>query len=64
MTKMIECPTLMQSTTHIYEVRPRKDHRGVNLICDALPFGCGTTDQMLSAMQSDTRSTTAGHMML
>ncbi len=27
------------STTHIYEVRPRKDHRGVDLISDALPFG-------------------------
>jgi hypothetical protein len=24
---------------HIYEVRPRKDHRGVNLISDVLPFG-------------------------
>jgi len=24
---------------HIYEVRPRKAHRGVNLISDALPFG-------------------------
>jgi hypothetical protein len=23
----------------IYEVRPRKDHRGVTLISDALPFG-------------------------
>ena len=23
---------------HVYEVRPRKDHRGVNLISDALPF--------------------------
>jgi len=29
----------MPSTTHIYEVRPRKDKRGVTLICDALPFG-------------------------
>jgi hypothetical protein len=29
----------MQSTMHAYEVRPRKDHRGVNLISDALPFG-------------------------
>ena len=28
----------MQST-HVYEVRPRKDHRGVDLISDALPFG-------------------------
>ena len=25
--------------THTYEVRPRKDHRGGNLISDALPFG-------------------------
>ena len=25
--------------THIYEVRPRKDKRGVDLISDALPFG-------------------------
>jgi len=24
---------------HIYEVRPRKDKRGVDLISDALPFG-------------------------
>jgi hypothetical protein len=24
---------------HVYEVRPRKDHRGANLISDALPFG-------------------------
>ena len=24
---------------HLYEVRPRKDHRGVNLISDVLRFG-------------------------
>ena len=24
---------------HLYEVRPRKDRRGVDLITDALPFG-------------------------
>src|SRR6266481_1212709 len=24
---------------HVYEVRSRKDHRGVNLVSDALPFG-------------------------
>jgi hypothetical protein len=29
----------MQSTIHVYEVRPRKNHRGVDLIADALPFG-------------------------
>jgi hypothetical protein len=27
------------SSQHVYEIRPRKDHRGVNLISDALPFG-------------------------
>jgi hypothetical protein len=29
----------MTSSQHVYEVRPRKDRRGVNLISDALPFG-------------------------
>jgi len=24
---------------HVYEIRPRKDHRGFDLISDALPFG-------------------------
>jgi hypothetical protein len=24
---------------HLYEIRPRKDHRGVDLISDALPVG-------------------------
>jgi hypothetical protein len=24
---------------HLYEIRPQKDHRGVDLISDALPFG-------------------------
>jgi hypothetical protein len=32
-------PTPAMQRTHVYEVRPRKDHRGVNLISDALPFG-------------------------
>jgi hypothetical protein len=26
-------------TVHLFEVRLRKDHRGVDLISDALPFG-------------------------
>ena len=30
---------LMTSSQHLYEVRPRKDKRGVDLISDALPFG-------------------------
>jgi hypothetical protein len=29
----------MTSSRHVYELRPRKDHRGVDLISDALPFG-------------------------
>jgi hypothetical protein len=29
----------MTSSQHVYEVRPRKDERGVDLISDALPFG-------------------------
>jgi len=29
----------MTSSEHVYEVRPRKDKRGVDLISDALPFG-------------------------
>jgi hypothetical protein len=28
-----------QRSTHVYKVQPRKDHRGVDLISDALPFG-------------------------
>jgi hypothetical protein len=31
--------TSNKSQRHLYEVRPRKDHRGVHLISDALPFG-------------------------
>ena len=29
----------MSQPAHVYELRPRKDHRGVDLISDALPFG-------------------------
>src|SRR6266567_3235607 len=31
-------PTAMH-TLHVYEVRPRKGHRGVDLISDVLPYG-------------------------
>jgi hypothetical protein len=31
-------PTALHSV-HFYEVRPRKDKRGVDLVSDALPFG-------------------------
>jgi len=26
-------------SVHVYEIRPRKDHRGLDLISDVLPFG-------------------------
>ena len=29
----------MIAAVHVYEVRPRKDKRGVDLISDVLPFG-------------------------
>ena len=29
----------MREIKHVYEIRPRKDKRGVNLTSDALPFG-------------------------
>ena len=29
----------MSSSQQVYEIRPRKDKRGVDLISDALPFG-------------------------
>jgi hypothetical protein len=48
----------------IYEVRLRKDHRGVDLISDALPFvpTVVTAGRVRSTMQSGTRSTTAAHI--
>jgi hypothetical protein len=29
----------MEAVKHLYEIRPRKDKRGVDLISDVLPFG-------------------------
>jgi hypothetical protein len=29
----------MTRSQHVYEIRPRKDRRGVDLISDTLPFG-------------------------
>jgi hypothetical protein len=30
---------MMKANPHVYEVRPRKDQRGFDLISDQLPFG-------------------------
>jgi hypothetical protein len=37
----LESQTSNQTTQpqNAYDVRPRKDHRGIDLICDALLFG-------------------------
>jgi len=31
--------SLQPTAVHVYEVRPRKDHRGVDVIPEALAFG-------------------------
>ena len=53
----------MQSTMHVFEVRPRKDKRGVDLISDALPFGrLWYGEPNAIATQLTTRSFAAAHM--
>jgi hypothetical protein len=57
-------PNHAMQPMHVYEVRPRKDHRGVDLISDALPFGrlwYGEPNAVSNAMA--TRCTAADHMM-
>ena len=49
---------------HVYEIRPRKDKRGVDLLSDALPFGrlwYGELNAVVNAIR-DTRNSTAVHM--
>src|SRR5436189_102134 len=44
---------MMTNSQHVYEVRPRKDKRGVDLISDALPFGAlwyGELDAITNAI--------------
>jgi hypothetical protein len=53
----------MTSSQHVYEVRPRKGYRGVDLISDALPFGrlwYGEPDP--SGTPLETRSFQSAHM--
>ena len=48
---------------HSYEVRPRKDKRGVELISDVLPFGrLWYGEPNAVAMQSATQCIAAVHM--
>jgi hypothetical protein len=50
------------SPEHVYEVRPRRDKRGVNLISDALPFGrlwYNTPDNAIGYAMHSSRSHSA-----
>ena len=50
-----ECSHVMISSKRVYEVRPRKDKRDVDLISDALPFGglwSGEPDAISNALDS------------
>jgi hypothetical protein len=54
----------MTSPQHLYEVRPRKDKRGVDLISDAPPFvrlWYAGPNAVVNAI--DTPNTAADHMM-
>jgi len=52
------------SVQHVYEVHPRKDNRGFDLVSDVLPFGrlWYGEPECDPATQSDMRSTTARHI--
>jgi len=56
----------MNVPQHVYEVRPRKDKRGVDLISEVLPFGrlWYAGPNAASNAVSDTQSIVASHMML
>jgi hypothetical protein len=55
----------MTAIKHLYEVRPRKDHRGVDLISDALPFGRAVVRRTGRHGKRDwiTHCTTVGHIL-
>ena len=52
--------------THVYEVRPRKDRRGFDLISDVLPFGRLWYDEPNAARNAIGYASqySAGHMVL
>ena len=58
---MMNAGAFPQFPVHTYEIRPRKDKRGVDLISDALPFGRLSYGE---PMQSVPQSFTAVYMML
>jgi hypothetical protein len=53
---------LSTKPAHVYEVRPRKDKRGGDLISDALPFGQLRYTEVPDAV--DSQSFSAAHIVL
>jgi hypothetical protein len=49
---------------HVYEIRPRKDERGVGLISDALPFGRLWYDTSDNAIGYATHSSRSHHAVI
>ena len=39
MTQIVIAPARLHASMHVYEIRPRKNHRAVDLTSDALSFG-------------------------
>jgi hypothetical protein len=52
---------VVRKMAHVYEVRPRNDKRGVDLISDVLPFG--GLWSLNPMMLSNTRSFSVDHIM-
>src|SRR5438477_10135572 len=64
--QMMRPPVTSKTSTHVYEVRPRADHSGVDLISDVLPFsplwyaGPNAISNAISFAKSNSRSHDAG----
>ena len=52
----------MISSQHVYEIRPRKDKRGVDLISDAPPFGRLWYERTRAAIAIDYAKFAADHI--
>ena len=59
-----QCPRLMQSTIHAYDVRPRENKRDVNAVSDVLPFGRFLHSGPDASSNPISYDATAVHMML
>ena len=53
---MTRVPDSFMTIDHTYEVRPRKDKRGFDLISDVLPFGRGSSVSRTPSSESSSMS--------